>query len=251
MKCHACGTEIDEGSVYCPKCGERIDLPEESAASTGVTEKPPEPQEGMVSQPRPAEEEPARATVDPLETPADRIRDSMQPRPEAASDEETELWRGRYSRRTLIGAWLLCGLATVLLLALGIWFSVKGWMPVGVRWGIILVALFLVWGYPGLLLTYRRLSIRYRLTTQRFFHEAGILRHVTDRIEVIDMDDISYDQTILQRLVNVGTIHITSSDRSHPILDVHGIEDVKKVASMMDDARRKERIRRGLHIEAV
>ena len=109
----------------------------------------------------------------------------------------------------------------------------------------------MMWGYPAILLMYRRLSIRYRLTSQRFFHEKGILRHVTDRIEMIDMDDISFDQTILQRIVKVGTIHISSSDRSHPILDIHGIENVKEVFSKMDQARRNERIRRGLHIESV
>jgi len=250
MKCHACGIEADEGSVYCPKCGERIDLSEGSAPMASEPEEPQAAQAVAASEPAGAEES-AGATPDSSRTPADRIRDSLKPATEGAEDEEKELWRGTYARRTMVGTWLLCGLATVVLLALGIWFSVKGWIPVGVRWGTILVALLVLWGYPALLLVYRRLSIRYRLTTQRFFHEEGILRHVTDRIEVIDMDDISFDQTILQRLVNVGTIHITSSDRSHPILDIHGIEDVEKVASLMDDARRKERIRRGLHIEAV
>ena len=159
---------------------------------------------------------------------------------------EEELWQGRYCGKVMIGSWLLCGLVTVVLLAAG-----ALWVRNGIVWGILVVVLVLVWGYPGALLAYRRLSIRYRLTSQRFFHEKGILRHVTDRIEVIDMDDIAFDQTILQRLFGVGTIHITSSDRSHPVLRVEGIRDVKKVAGMMDDARRVERVRRGLHSEAV
>jgi hypothetical protein len=52
-------------------------------------------------------------------------------------------------------------------------------------------------------------------------------------------------------MCNVGTIHVSSSDRTHPVLHVAGVYNVKEVASMMDDARRTERIRRGLHIEAV
>jgi uncharacterized membrane protein YdbT with pleckstrin-like domain len=146
----------------------------------------------------------------------------------------------------MVGAWLLCALVTIVLLVVG-----AMWVRSGVLWLVLLVVALLTWGYPAFLLIHRRLSIRYRLTSQRFFHEQGILRHKTDRIEVIDIDDIAYDQTIVQRMVNVGTIHITSSDRSHPVFDVHGVENVKEVASLMDSARRKERIRRGLHIEAV
>lgn len=239
MKCHACGAEVEQNAIYCSTCGERVDMPPEPEPSIG------QPQEGTISDQPPAAETSPPASADSSQSPADRLTDSLEARKQP-DEEERELWKGRYSRRTMIGTWLLCGLITVLVLLVG-----GLWVRNVIVWCILLVALLLIWGYPALLLLYRRMSIRYRLTSQRFFHEAGILRHVTDRIEVIDMDDISFDQTILQRLVNVGTIHITSSDRSHPVLDICGIENVKEVASMMDDARRHERIRRGLHIEAV
>jgi membrane protein YdbS with pleckstrin-like domain len=244
MNCPACGTEVEKNAVYCPKCGERVDMQEEALLPGGEEQAPT--QEAPPEQAAPPETAPAPDTSPP-KTPAQVMRDSLQDRKEADDDEEErELWTGRYSRRTLIGTWLLCSLVTVLALVAG-----AMWVRNGTVWIILLVILLIIWGYPGLLLTYRRMSIRYRLTTQRFFHEKGILRHITDRIEVIDIDDITYDQTILQRMVNVGTIHVTSSDRSHPVLDVLGIENVQEVATMMDGARRKERVRRGLHIEAV
>ena len=65
------------------------------------------------------------------------------------------------------------------------------------------------------------------------------------------MDDVSYDQGIIERLLGVGTIRVTSSDRTHPEIALRGIDGVHEVATMMDDARRRERLRRGLHIEAV
>ena len=77
------------------------------------------------------------------------------------------------------------------------------------------------------------------------------MRQVTDRIEAIDMDDVAYEQGILQRLVGVGTIKVISSDRSHPELFLKGIDNVSHVARLIDDARHKERLRRGLHIESV
>lgn len=237
MKCPACGAEGEANAVYCPKCGERLDMPDESMSLTDAAPESPEE--------APAAAEPP-SSGSPPRRPADRLRESVKARQDADEDVEHELWKGRYSRRTMIGAWLSCSFVTLAVLIVG-----GMWVRNAILWYILVAALLLMWSYPGLLLMYRRLSIRYRLTTQRFFHEEGILRHLTDRIEVIDMDDITYDQTILQRMVNVGTIHIASSDRSHPLLDVPGVEDVKQVASMMDDARRTERIRRGLHIEAV
>ena len=109
----------------------------------------------------------------------------------------------------------------------------------------------LLWGWFAILLAYRKLTVKYQLTTQRFIHEAGLLKRVTDRIEVIDIDDVTFEQRILERMVGVGTIKLVSSDRTHPVLLMRGIENVKQVASQIDDLRRKERRRRGLHIEAI
>ena len=65
------------------------------------------------------------------------------------------------------------------------------------------------------------------------------------------LDDITYSQTIIDRMFGVGTIRIVSSDRSHPDLPVPGIDNVKDVASKMQEARHEERMRRGLHIESI
>ena len=46
-------------------------------------------------------------------------------------------------------------------------------------------------------------------------------------------------------------IIIRSSDSSHPELVMSGIGDVRKVADLIDDARRAERRKRGLHIESI
>ncbi len=65
------------------------------------------------------------------------------------------------------------------------------------------------------------------------------------------MDDVTFVQGIIQRMLSVGTIRVSSSDRTHPELVLLGIDNVEKVADLIDDARRKERRRRGLHIEAI
>lgn len=108
-----------------------------------------------------------------------------------------------------------------------------------------------LWIGLALLLGYRKLANSYRLTNQRLIHKSGVLRQVTDRIEVIDMDDVTYVQGIVERLFSVGTIQITSSDRSHPRLDLQGIDEVQRVADLIDDVRRNERRERGVHIETI
>ena len=145
----------------------------------------------------------------------------------------------------MVGAWALSGLITVVALVAAIWVN-SPWL-----WWPMAVAIPGLWLYQAGKLAYRRISVRYWLTTQRFVHEEGIFRRVTDRIEIIDMDDIAFEQTLLERTVGVGTIRISSSDRSHPELLMIGIEKVKEVAGMLDDARRAERRRRGLHIESI
>lgn len=74
---------------------------------------------------------------------------------------------------------------------------------------------------------------------------------MTNRVEVIDVDDVQYSQGIVEQLFRVGTIRVHSSDLSHPTLRMSGIDEVRQVAEAIDEARRQERIRRGLYVEAV
>jgi uncharacterized membrane protein YdbT with pleckstrin-like domain len=190
-------------------------------------------------EPRPAESAPASA--------GDRFRDAARARQGEDEEPETDVWRGGFSSRAMFGNWILAGVVTVVLLVTVIALGTKTWY-LWLGWAIVSA---LLWGGFGCLLAYRKLTCKYHLTTQRFIHESGLLKRVTDRIEVIDIDDVSFEQQVIERVVGVGTIKILSSDRSHPVLVMRGIEKVKEVASLIDDLRRKERRRRGLHIEAI
>ena len=53
-------------------------------------------------------------------------------------------------------------------------------------------------------------------------------------------------------MLGIGTVRIASSDQSTPEFLLVGIEDVRKRGRrMIDEARRKERRKRGVHIESV
>lgn len=160
---------------------------------------------------------------------------------------EKTLWEGSFSAKSLADMALVCGLITAAALIGGVLASGMG----PLAWPVVIAVIVIAWLYPLAMVVYQRLSLRYRLTNQRFFHERGILRRVTDRIEVIDMDDISFEQGFIERFVGTGTICITSSDRTHPKIKLQGIDEVAKVAGLIDEARRTERLRRGVFVESV
>ena len=208
--------------------------------SSGVNSSPSDPGAADVRKP------PVPETAGPASA-TDRFRETVKSRQGDDDEAEPDIWQGGYSTRAMLGNWLLAGVVTVALLVVVLVAGPGN----GSLWLAWLAISALLWGWFAILLAYRKLTVKYQLTTQRFIHEAGLLKRVTDRIEVIDIDDVTFEQRILERMVGVGTIKLVSSDRTHPVLLMRGIENVKQVASQIDDLRRKERRRRGLHIEAI
>ena len=211
MLCPACSTDVAAGSTFCPKCGHRVGEPVRTAAPSA----------------------------------AEQLRSGN--RPAASNDDpEQQLWHGSYSPKAMYGSWLLAGVATIVAIAVSFVFSTTAFVPLAA--GAIVVVLWLsLLGY----LLYERMSVEYTLTNHRFIHQTGIFRRVTNRIETIDIDDVTFEQGLIERMFGVGTIKLLSSDTSHPKLSLRGIDDVKRVANLIDDARRDERRKRGMYIESV
>lgn len=155
------------------------------------------------------------------------------------------MWEGTYSKYAMIGVWVSAAIASVAAIFLGFYLGRTA------PWAVILGGNLLVWLAIVGRYFYMRLSRHYTLTSQRFTHRHGLLWRQTDRIEVIDIDDVAFTQGPVERMFGIGTIRVTSSDQSHPKLMLHGIENVQAVASVIDEARRKERRKRGLYIESV
>ena len=157
---------------------------------------------------------------------------------------EEELWSGTYSPKAMVGPAIALAILTV---GGGVAASFAG--PPG--WAVLGIAAIVLWSLLALVILYRRLTVRYRLTTYRLFHETGLLSRTRDRTEVIDINDVTLRQGLIERIFNVGTIHVQSSDITNPNLDMRGIEDVRRVTDLIDDTRRAERQRRGLFMENI
>ena len=180
-------------------------------------------------------------------TAAERFKASADARMNHDDDVENDLWQGSYSPKAMIGSFAMASfISAAVLVAMFVWLR-----NVTVLWYIVLGGLALLWIYLVGLMVYRKLSMSYQLTSQRMKHREGILMRSLNRIELIDIDDVTYRQGPIQAILNVGNITIKSSDTSHPELIMYGISEVRDVADLIDDARRAERRKRGLHIEAV
>ncbi|MEZ6117016.1 MAG: PH domain-containing protein [Pirellulaceae bacterium] len=216
--CPRCGIELIENARFCHDCGQRLD---ETKAKRAFRD------ENM------------------FDSQVEANRQRIQQR-RHLDDEERILWDGTFSAKGMVNWWLV---AVLLSVALPIGASIAQvdrsiWLLLGGVLALGWLCLF-VW------LVIQQLGVHYELTDQRLIHREGIIYRVTSRVEVIDVDDVTIEQGIVERLLDVGTIQLHSSDRSDPFLRMEGIDRVHDVALLIDDARRAERIRRGLHIETV
>lgn len=179
-------------------------------------------------------------------SPRDRFKQSVTSRQSDSGDTDTEqtLWEGNYSAMAMLGYAVSLLVASIALIVVSAIYEVPT-IPIS------LIIVGVAWLILGMIYAARRFGIQYELTSQRFIHQTGLLARRTDRIEVIDIDDVSFYQGPVQRMLGIGTIDIVSSDRSHPVVKMPGIADVKRVAGMIDDVRRKERKSRSLHIQTM
>lgn len=183
-------------------------------------------------------------------TPAAAVSPVEQFKKRAATPDEpeTKLWNGGFSPKAMIGYWLFAAVLTVVG-CIAAAFATPA--TAGAVWLLVILLAIALWGGLALYYLYLRFGMSYELTSQRLIHKVGLLSQTTNRIEVIDIDDVSTYQTFIERLLGVGSIKILSSDTSDPMLVIRGIDDAKRIATMIDNVRRDERRRRGMYIETV
>lgn len=77
---------------------------------------------------------------------------------------------------------------------------------------------------------------KYELTPSRLVISAGLLNQKEDEIRLYRIKDISYTQTIWERMGNVGTIHVISTDASVPEFFLKHVKNARKVKDVLSQA---------------
>ncbi|MFA5056504.1 MAG: PH domain-containing protein [Opitutaceae bacterium] len=158
-------------------------------------------------------------------------------------EAEKQLWSGTYSTKAMAGAWVI---SAIIFAACSFASMATG------NWRVIL-AVSLLSALPGLwcvaVAIYRHATIRYTLTTRRLVCEAGLLTATIDRVELLMVEDVRCKQSGLDRAFGIGSIIVQSNDRSDPTWTLAGIEGVRSVTAILDQAVTEARNRHGVMVQ--
>jgi membrane protein YdbS with pleckstrin-like domain len=128
--------------------------------------------------------------------------------------EGSPLLRGAVSKGVL---WELLGLALIAT-PMVIAFTFHKHLPAGLFAALVVAGLLLVCIPP-----LRALTIRFRITNYRIDYERGVLGKDIDTLELWHVEDIQFNQSILDRILAIGTIKVMSHDQTTPVLVMHSL----------------------------
>lgn len=87
---------------------------------------------------------------------------------------------------------------------------------------------------------------RYRLTDDKLIISTGLLSTKEEEIRLYRIMDVTLKRTLGDKLWGLGTIHLCSSDKTTPEIDIKRIRKSTEVKEMLSDmievARRKNRV---------
>jgi membrane protein YdbS with pleckstrin-like domain len=157
--------------------------------------------------------------------------------PAAAKKEET-LWKGTPSTILLTGYVIGIVVVLVAIPLLAYFFASTmpdparaanmvafGWIAASALAGVLLIALLVAW--------IRIRSTRYTVTNQRVLIEQGIFSKTVDEIDLRYVDDSSFGQSLLDRVLGIGSVTLMSSDASTPRFVLRSIRDPRGVREMI------------------
>src|SRR5262249_24347254 len=153
---------------------------------------------------------------------------------------EQTLWSGRFALKSVLHLWFLWALWSGALGAAFAWLVVQrtAWVVYFFLAAALLPRLWILLRGLG-----RKLSVRYRLTNQRLFTQRGLFARRSDELELVRVDDVAVRQTFIERLCNVGTVVVVSSDRTSPELAIEGVERPLEVKELIRAEVRARRAR--------
>ena len=88
-------------------------------------------------------------------------------------------------------------------------------------------------------------STRYTITSDRMEFERGVLTRQTDNLDLFRIQDLVLHRSLSDRILGLGTVQLSTTDSSHPIIDFYKVRNPKKVyellkrASLEADKRRQ------------
>ncbi len=99
----------------------------------------------------------------------------------------------------------------------------------------------------GLLNPIETHAIRWVLTTERLRVVRGLLNRSTEEVELTRVRDVSFEQSLGQRALGIGTVTVVGTDATAPTVVLHDVDEPEQVKELIRqavrDQRRRHRVR--------
>jgi membrane protein YdbS with pleckstrin-like domain len=184
----------------------------------------------------------ASSLPDPgLPSPADPAQNGGKPDREAEI-EETDVWWGSYSGRTILPGFLLCLLLTVLLLILD-WYLGTRWRRSDLISSTVLSLIGALWFFQVTRCVYRMIAVNYRLTSRRLLYTRGFKLPDYRAVELADVAEVWVVRGSLERLLGVGRIYVGTREGKASPLVLEGVLGPDRVARLIRRRARQAQMR--------
>lgn len=163
--------------------------------------------------------------------------------PPAGLPEEEVLWRGNPSLLTTLGPFLWGALIAAGLTVASLFL----WPALGPLLVPVIAGIWIVCLLPWLWKVVVTKNILYVLTAERFKLRTGVFNRNTEVLELYRVKDMALDQPFILRLFGLSNLHLTTSDRTTPMLEIRAMragEDVsRRIRDRVEHLRERKRVR--------
>ena len=87
---------------------------------------------------------------------------------------------------------------------------------------------------------------KYTLTNKKMYIEKGILRYTLNEIQLIRVQDVLLKQSVIERLLGLGSVELVSSDRTTEDTIIGSISEPQKRKHAISETAEKYKIQRGV-----
>lgn len=147
---------------------------------------------------------------------------------------EQFVFEGHPSWRSILDFYAKGALATGVVAALvALWGKVIG---DGVNEGLVTVVILVGAGIVALAGLLKRVATRYSITNKRLHIKRGIISRVVQETRLSRVQDVSYSQSLLQRLLQIGNVDFDTASADSNTFVFTGVADPGKIVEAVHTA---------------
>ncbi len=154
------------------------------------------------------------------------------PQPQASGGKEETLWHGTPSWLLLLGK-IIRALIVAIVLPLIYYFG-RDFLAQYSTYVWAIIAIVILWQIVEVFIALTRIKTTiYTITTQRVILERGITTKSVEDIDLRYIDDTQFSQSLIQRMLGIGSVTIISSDKVAPTYVLRGIPNPRGIREMI------------------